>query len=189
MKLLRYGPAGAEKPAMLDADGAIRCLSGVLRDVDAFALSPVSLKMLAGIDPSSLPRVEGNPRIGPCVVRPTNYVCIGLNYADHAAETGCRGAEGADRVPQVSRRVFRTERRRAAAARVEEAGLGSGTWDRDRNDRSLRERGGRIGLRRRLLRLQRRVRAGVPGGARRHLGQGQGRRYVRADRSLDGDEG
>src|SRR6202166_1820705 len=88
MKLLRYGPVGAEKPAMLDNDGAIRCLSAVLRDIDGFALSPGSLKMLAGLDASSLPRVEGNPRIGPCVVRPTNYVCIGLNYADHAAETG-----------------------------------------------------------------------------------------------------
>jgi ureidoglycolate lyase len=88
MKLLRYGPAGAEKPAMLDNDGAIRCLSGILRDIDGFALSPASLKMLAGIDPGSLPRIEGNPRIGPCVVRPLNYVCIGLNYADHAAETG-----------------------------------------------------------------------------------------------------
>jgi len=88
MKLLRYGPAGAEKPAMLDNDGAIRCLAGVLRDIDGFALSPGSLKMLAGIDPTSLPRVEGNPRIGPCVVRPVNYVCIGLNYADHAAEAG-----------------------------------------------------------------------------------------------------
>jgi ureidoglycolate lyase len=88
MKLLRYGAAGAEKPALLDKDGAIRCLSGVLRDIDGFALSPASLKMLAGIDPDSLPKVEGNPRIGPCVVRPVNYVCIGLNYADHAAETG-----------------------------------------------------------------------------------------------------
>jgi 2-keto-4-pentenoate hydratase/2-oxohepta-3-ene-1,7-dioic acid hydratase in catechol pathway len=88
MKLLRYGPDGAEKPAMLDKDGAIRCLSGVVRDIDGFALSPASLKMLAEIDPSSLPRVEGNPRIGPCVVRPVNYVCIGLNYADHAAEGG-----------------------------------------------------------------------------------------------------
>src|ERR1700704_3380204 len=88
MKLLRYGPAGAEKPAMLDGDGAIRCLAGVLRDIDGFALSPGSLKMLAGINPASLPRVEGNPRIGPCVVRPVNYICIGLNYADHAAEAG-----------------------------------------------------------------------------------------------------
>jgi len=88
MKLLRYGPAGAEKPGMLDRDGAIRCLGGVVRDIDGFALSPASLKMLAGIDPMTLPRVEGNPRIGPCVVRPMNYICIGLNYADHAAEAG-----------------------------------------------------------------------------------------------------
>ncbi len=88
MKLLRYGPAGAEKPAMLDKDGAIRCLAGVVRDIDGFALSPGSLKMLAGLDPETLPRVSGNPRIGPCVVRPVNYICIGLNYADHAAEAG-----------------------------------------------------------------------------------------------------
>ena len=88
MKLLRYGPPGAEKPAVLDKDGIIRCLSGVVRDIDGFALSPASLKMLAGIDPATLPRVEGNPRIGACVVRPVNYICIGLNYADHAAETG-----------------------------------------------------------------------------------------------------
>jgi 2-keto-4-pentenoate hydratase/2-oxohepta-3-ene-1,7-dioic acid hydratase in catechol pathway len=88
MKLLRYGPAGAEKPGMLDQDGAIRCLAGIVRDIDGLALSPASLKMLAGIDPTTLPRVAGNPRIGPCVVRPVNYICIGLNYADHAAEAG-----------------------------------------------------------------------------------------------------
>jgi 2-keto-4-pentenoate hydratase/2-oxohepta-3-ene-1,7-dioic acid hydratase in catechol pathway len=85
---LRYGPAGAEKPGMLDQDGAVRCLAGIVRDIDGFALSPASLKMLAEIDPMTLPRVEGNPRIGPCVVRPVNYICIGLNYADHAAEAG-----------------------------------------------------------------------------------------------------
>ena len=88
MKLLRYGPAGAEKPGLLDAGGNIRCLSGVVRDIDGWALSDASLKMIAGIDPDSLPKVGGNPRLGPCVVRPLNYVCIGLNYADHAAEAG-----------------------------------------------------------------------------------------------------
>ncbi|MBW4090053.1 MAG: fumarylacetoacetate hydrolase family protein [Proteobacteria bacterium] len=88
MKLLRYGPAGAEKPALLDAAGDIRCLAAVLRDIDGFALSDAALDMLRGIDPATLPKVTGNPRIGPCVVRPVNYVCIGLNYADHAAETG-----------------------------------------------------------------------------------------------------
>ena len=88
MKLLRYGKSGAEKPGVLDADGKIRDLSGVIADVDAATLSPASLRKLAKIDPASLPLVKGKPRIGPCVARPLNFVCIGLNYADHAAETG-----------------------------------------------------------------------------------------------------
>ena len=88
MKLLRYGKSGAEKPGVLDADGKIRDLSEVIEDVNAATLSPASLKKLAKIDPSSLPLVKGRPRIGPCVARPLNFVCIGLNYADHAAETG-----------------------------------------------------------------------------------------------------
>lgn len=88
MKLLRYGPAGAEKPGLLATDGSIRDLSAIVRDIDGLALSDAALKMIAGIDLNALPKVEGNPRIGPCVARPLNYVCIGLNYADHAAETG-----------------------------------------------------------------------------------------------------
>jgi len=88
MKLLRYGPAGAEKPGLLANDGAIRDLSSIVRDIDGFALSATSLQMIAGVDPTKLPKVEGNPRIGACVARPLNYVCIGLNYADHAAEAG-----------------------------------------------------------------------------------------------------
>jgi 2-keto-4-pentenoate hydratase/2-oxohepta-3-ene-1,7-dioic acid hydratase in catechol pathway len=88
MKLLRYGPVGAEKPAMLDANGDIRCLAAILRDIDGYALSDAALNMLRGINPASLPKVEGSPRIGACVARPVNYVCIGLNYADHAAEAG-----------------------------------------------------------------------------------------------------
>jgi 2-keto-4-pentenoate hydratase/2-oxohepta-3-ene-1,7-dioic acid hydratase in catechol pathway len=88
MKLLRYGRAGAEKPGLLDADGKIRDLSGVIADIDAKALAPASLRKLAKIDPATLPLVRGKPRIGACVARPLNFVCIGLNYADHAAETG-----------------------------------------------------------------------------------------------------
>lgn len=88
MKLLRYGDKGAEKPGLLDKDGALRDLSGVVRDIDAEALAPASLKRIAELDWTSLPRVAGLPRIGPCVARPINYFCIGLNYADHAAETG-----------------------------------------------------------------------------------------------------
>jgi 2-keto-4-pentenoate hydratase/2-oxohepta-3-ene-1,7-dioic acid hydratase in catechol pathway len=88
MKLLRYGSAGAEKPGLFANDGTIRDLSSIVRDIDGFALSDASLQMIASVDVSKLPKVEGNPRIGPCVVRPVNYICIGLNYADHAAETG-----------------------------------------------------------------------------------------------------
>lgn len=88
MKLLRYGPAGAEKPGLLDADGALRDLSGVVGDIAGDVLSPASLAQLASLDPSSLPIVQGNPRLGPPVAGLRNFVCIGLNYADHAAETG-----------------------------------------------------------------------------------------------------
>ena len=88
MKLLRVGAPGAEKPAILAADGTLRDLSAHIGDIDGAALSPASLAKLAALDPASLPAVPGQPRIGPCVVRPVNFVCIGLNYADHAAETG-----------------------------------------------------------------------------------------------------
>jgi ureidoglycolate lyase len=88
MKLLRHGPRGAEKPGLLDATGTIRDLSGVIPDLSGAALSPEGLKKLAALDPASLPAVPGNPRLGPPVAGMTNFVCIGLNYADHAAETG-----------------------------------------------------------------------------------------------------
>ncbi len=88
MKLLRYGPPGAEQPGMLDRDGKLRDLSAHLRDVDGSAIAPASLARLAAIDPASLPLVASSPRLGACVARPLNFVCIGLNYADHAAETG-----------------------------------------------------------------------------------------------------
>jgi len=88
MKLLRYGPPGAEKPGLLDADGSIRCLSSVVRDIDGFALSDAALAMLRAIDPKTLPKVDPGIRLGPCVARPVNYLCIGLNYADHAEESG-----------------------------------------------------------------------------------------------------
>ena len=88
MKLLRYGPSGKEMPGLLDAGGAIRDLSGVIPDLAGDALSPAVLAKIAAIDPASLPKVAGTPRLGPPVSGMTNFVCIGLNYADHAAETG-----------------------------------------------------------------------------------------------------
>jgi len=88
MKLLRYGEDGAEKPGILDSDGKIRDLSGVVRNIGGRSLLPPQMEKIAATDPHTLPLVEGNPRIGPCVTRPINFICIGLNYADHAAETG-----------------------------------------------------------------------------------------------------
>jgi len=88
MKLARYGAPGAEKPALVDADGALRDLSGTVDDIGGEALSAESLARLAELDPTSLPKVAGDPRIGPCVANVGKLVCIGLNYSDHAAETG-----------------------------------------------------------------------------------------------------
>ncbi|WP_069261438.1 ureidoglycolate lyase [Paraburkholderia nodosa] len=88
MKLLRYGPKGHEKPGLLDVEGRIRALSGNVADIAGDVLSDAGLAQLRTIDPETLPLVEGNPRIGPCVGHIGKMVCIGLNYADHAAESG-----------------------------------------------------------------------------------------------------
>ncbi len=92
MKLLRYGPKGQEKPGLLDANGRVRDLSGVIADLAGDALSPEGLARLASLDPATLPLVPGTPqadlRLGPCVGHIGKFICIGLNYADHAAESG-----------------------------------------------------------------------------------------------------
>jgi len=92
MKLLRYGPLGAEKPGLLDADGKVRDLSALVADIGGNVLSPDSLNRLAALDPASLPLIPGTPqadlRLGACVGGTRKFICIGLNYADHAAETG-----------------------------------------------------------------------------------------------------
>jgi 2-keto-4-pentenoate hydratase/2-oxohepta-3-ene-1,7-dioic acid hydratase in catechol pathway len=88
MKLVRYGAAGREKPGILDRDGRIRDLAGVVPDIAGETLSPKSLARLARIKTDTLPQVRGNPRLGACVGKVFNFLAIGLNYADHAAETG-----------------------------------------------------------------------------------------------------
>jgi 2-keto-4-pentenoate hydratase/2-oxohepta-3-ene-1,7-dioic acid hydratase in catechol pathway len=87
MKLLRYGPQGQEKPGLLDADGRIRDLSGHVSDIGGATLGAAGLKALAAIDPVSLPLVEGSPRYGVPVAGVGKFVAIGLNFADHAAES------------------------------------------------------------------------------------------------------
>jgi 2-keto-4-pentenoate hydratase/2-oxohepta-3-ene-1,7-dioic acid hydratase in catechol pathway len=86
MRLLRHGTAGAERPGCLGRDGVIRDLSGHVGDITPEALGDGLLKAVAGIDPETLPAVPAGTRLGPCVARPGKVVCIGLNYADHAAE-------------------------------------------------------------------------------------------------------
>lgn len=92
MKLLRYGPAGQEKPGCLDAEGRVRDLSGHVSDIAGTALLPDTIARLKALDVATLPVVEGTPqsdlRLGPCVGQTGKFVCIGLNYADHAAESG-----------------------------------------------------------------------------------------------------
>jgi 2-keto-4-pentenoate hydratase/2-oxohepta-3-ene-1,7-dioic acid hydratase in catechol pathway len=88
MKLLRYGQPGAERPALVDAQGNLRDLSEVIDDLAGSALSPASLDKLRQLNVDALPKVAGTPRIGACVGNVGKFICIGLNYADHAAETG-----------------------------------------------------------------------------------------------------
>ena len=88
MKLLRHGAPGAEKPGLLDADGRIRDLSAHVNDLAGRWLTPEGLAEIAALDVSSLPLVDGNPRLGACVAGTGKFICIGLNYSDHAAETG-----------------------------------------------------------------------------------------------------
>jgi 2-keto-4-pentenoate hydratase/2-oxohepta-3-ene-1,7-dioic acid hydratase in catechol pathway len=88
MMLLRYGPVGHEKPGLLDARGQLRDLSSIVPDIAGAVLLPEGLARLAAIDPATLPAVPGSPRLGPCVAGTGKFICIGLNYSDHAAETG-----------------------------------------------------------------------------------------------------
>ncbi|WP_144982112.1 fumarylacetoacetate hydrolase family protein [Halomonas sp. C22] len=88
MKLLRFGPAGQEKPGLLDGEGIVRDLSGVIDDLAGKELGDDGLQRLRKLDPASLPAVAPDSRIGPCVGRVGKFICIGLNYSDHAAETG-----------------------------------------------------------------------------------------------------
>lgn len=88
MKLVRYGANGAEKPGLIDASGTLRDVSAHVVDLSGAELSDTTMARLRALDPSALPKVSGSPRIGPCVGNVGKFLCIGLNYSDHAAETG-----------------------------------------------------------------------------------------------------
>jgi 2,4-diketo-3-deoxy-L-fuconate hydrolase len=88
MKLLRYGMSGNEKPGMLDDEGVLRDLSGIVDDIAGETLLPENIERLRNLESKTLPEVEGNPRLGPCVGQIGKFICIGLNYSDHAKESG-----------------------------------------------------------------------------------------------------
>lgn len=88
MKLLRHGPLGAEKPGLMHSDGTIRDLTGVVPDIGGAVISDEGLKAIRAVDPSTLPVVDADARLGACVAGTGKFICIGLNYADHAAESG-----------------------------------------------------------------------------------------------------
>lgn len=88
MKLVRYGEPGKEKPGLMDRDGGIRDLSAEIADIDGTTIDPEQLVKLAALDPQSLPQVAPDTRLGPCVNHVGNFIAVGLNYADHAAESG-----------------------------------------------------------------------------------------------------
>ena len=88
MKLVRYGPAGKEKPGLIDADGKLRDLSQKVKDIDAHVARAGGARQAEEARHAKLPLVKGKPRLGPCVATPSKFVAIGLNYVDHAKETG-----------------------------------------------------------------------------------------------------
>jgi 2,4-diketo-3-deoxy-L-fuconate hydrolase len=127
MKLLRYGPRGAEKPGLLDADGQIRDLSGVVSDITGALLSPESLAKLAAIDPATLPLVEGSPRYG-VPVGVGKFLAIGLNFADHAKESGLEPRPSRSSSPRRRQLPERPERRRDDPQGRREGPTGRSSW-------------------------------------------------------------
>ena len=184
MKLLRYGPQGAEKPGLLDADGKIRDLSGLVGDIGGATLSDEGLDRLRRLDTSKLPEVDPSVRLGPCVGGTGKFICIGLNYSDHAAETGATRAARADHLHEGDQRHLRPGRPGDHPARLGEDRLGGRARLRHRQARQVRLRGRRARPRGRLLPGQRRLRARLPDRAPGPVVQGQVGRPLRPDRPL-----
>ena len=189
MKLVRFGAAGQEKPGLVDSQGQIRDLSGLVPDIAGKSLSAETLDRIRQTDPGSLPLAPSGQRLGACVGQVRNFIAIGLNYADHAAETGAAipaepivfnkapscivGANDDVVIPRGSQKTdWEVELAIVIGERASYIGA----------NEALR-------FRRRLLRLQRRVRARIPARARRHLDQGQGLPDLRPARPLARHQG
>ena len=184
MKLVRFGPAGREKPGILDSDGKIRDLSKVVPDINGEVLAN-GLAKVKKAKVAKLPVVKGRPRLGPCVGGTRHFIAIGLNYADHAAETGS---------PIPKEPIIFSKAPNCIVGPNDSIMVPKGSTKLDyelelaivigRRARYIEFGEGRAQLRRRLLHLQRCFRARVPSGARRSMDEGQGRRDVRARRPL-----
>ena len=184
MKLVRYGAKGQEKPGLIDKSGQLRDLSAHLKDLDGEAYSPASIAKLAGLDAAKLPAVDGKPRIGAPVGGVPKFIAIGLNYSDHAAEVGHADSGRTHHLHEGHQQPLRPQRRGRKAARLDQARLGSRNRHHHRHPRQVRHRGRRAQSRRRLLRLQRRVRAQFPDRAPRPVDQGQVARHLRPARPV-----
>ena len=186
MKLARYGRAGREKPALVDGSGKLRDLSDVVADIDADVLSPALLARLAKIKPESLPAVRGSPRIGPACAQVGNFIAVGLNYADHAAESGMPVPKepllfnkapscivGPDDDVVIPKGSTKTDWEVELAVVI---GTRASYVSESRGARPCRG----------LLHLQRRVGARIPARADRPVGEGQERADLRPARAVAG---
>ena len=185
MKLLRYGPKGKEKPGLLDKDGKIRDLSATIADVNPETLAPAALDRLRKLDPASLPLVSGTPRLGPCLTQIPKIVCVGLNYTDHAKETGAAipkepilFMKATSSLSGPNDDVMLPKGSEKTDWEVE-LGIVIGSLARHVSQSDARKHV-------RLLRRQRRLRARLPDRARRPVDQGQERRHVLPDGALAG---
>src|ERR1700685_4378609 len=130
MNLLRYGPPGEEKPGILDGDGKIRDLSGIIPDLAGESFLPESMEKLRNNDISLLPKVAGQPRIGPCVGSVGKFVCIGFYYFDPSGGSRDGRACGTSYLHEGDVVDLRSKRQRGRSARIQEDGLGGRTWRR-----------------------------------------------------------
>ena len=189
MKLVRYGAIGQEKPGLIDKSGQLRDLSAHVKDLNGEAYSPASLAKLAGLDPSKLPAVDGKPRLGAPVTGISKFVAIGLNYIDHAKETG-------NPIPTEPIFFLKANTALSGPNDAVEKPRGSTKLDWEVEIAAIIgtrakyvSRSRRAQPRRRLLRLQRRLRAQFPDRAARAMDQGQVARHVRPGRPVAGHQG
>ena len=184
MKLVRYGAKGQEKPGLIDKSGQLRDLSAHVKDLDGEAYSPASLAKLAGLDASKLPAVDGKPRIGapvggvPEIHRHRPQLFRPRRRSGHADSGRTHHLHEGHQQP------VRPQRRGRKAARLDQARLGSRNRHHHRHPGQIRHRGRRAQSRRRLLRLQRRLRAQFPDRAPGPVDQGQIARHLRPARPV-----